>query len=66
MVPIAIAAMATAVAEPTRWRTVERCAPADVAAPGKGHLEVRYKRRGVDAEAIEIRGCAANLSETSR
>ena len=60
---VSVAALATTgspAAEPAQWRTVERCAAADVAAPGKGYFKVRYLTRGVDAEAIEIRGCGAN------
>jgi len=62
---IAIAIVATAIPvasaeEESKWETAERCARADVAAPGKGHFEVRYKTRGIDAEAIEIRGCGTN------
>lgn len=47
-------------AEPATWQTVERCMPAGATTPGKGQFEIRYKTRGVDAEAIEIRGCGAN------
>jgi hypothetical protein len=57
---LSVTPMASSAAEPARWKTAERCLPADAAAPGKGHFEVRYKTRGVDAEAIEIRGCGTN------
>lgn len=57
---LTVTPMASKAAAPARWKTVERCLPADAAAPGKGHFEVRYKTRGIDAEAIEIRGCGTN------
>lgn len=57
---IALASAVSAQAEPAQWTTVERCEPAGTAAPGKGFFEIRYKTRGIDAEAIEIRGCGAN------
>ncbi len=60
VVIVATVVPASSAEDTSKWETAERCARADVAAPGKGYFEVRYKTRDGNAEAIEIRGCGAN------
>lgn len=47
-------------AEKSVWTVVARCSSVADAAPVRGLFEVRYKTRGGEAEAIEVRGCGKN------
>ncbi|MBP6014409.1 MAG: hypothetical protein KBA31_19430 [Alphaproteobacteria bacterium] len=47
---------------PAVWEVVGRCETLDTAAPGQGLLYVRIKRRDLDVEVIDVRGCGKNRS----
>ena len=44
------------------WEVVGRCGTLETAAPGQGLLDVRIKRRDLDVELIDVRGCGKNRS----
>ena len=49
--------MASAAGEAAKWEVVARCAAPGSVGPGEGLFEVRYQTAGMDAIAIDLRGC---------
>lgn len=61
LVSLAVAP-AVAADQPATWEVVARCGTLETAVPGQGLLDVRIKRRDLDVQLIDVRGCGKNRS----